>query len=120
MRILIGGSWGFTPFILLASFNSNAAIRMACDLSFILAIWWFYGDRSMGWIVLAWIALMFVMAMPSEARLWLPILLFVGGRVAVDDHIDLSLARLRRIVFREQKHAQDGTPPPEGTSENSG
>lgn len=77
VRFLIQGEMGFTPLIILApeNFKPDTFIRILCDLGFVIALWFVYGKRDTWWIVVIWSAIIFVMAMPSEVRLWLPIFL---------------------------------------------
>lgn len=80
VRLLIPGESGFTPLIILApeNLNPDTFIKIVCDLGFVLVVWFIYGERDTWWIVAFWSVLMFVMAMPSEVRLWLPIFLLLA------------------------------------------
>jgi hypothetical protein len=90
VRFLIPGEIGFTPLIILApeNLNPDTFIKILCDLGFVITIWFIYGKRDTWWIVFLWSILMFVMAMPSEVRLWLPVFLLLAKNSLTGSHID--------------------------------
>jgi hypothetical protein len=80
VRLVIPGDMGFTPLIILApeNLNPDTFIKIICDLSFVLIIWFAFGRKDTWWIVAIWSIVIFVMAVPSEVRLWLPIFLLLA------------------------------------------